>query len=253
MAKGQVDPRGLSRGDDVVVIVPTYDERPNLAALVGQVVDVLPLAHVLIVDDASPDGTGEVADSLASRNSRVSVMHRSGKLGLGTAYVDGFRWGLERGFRAFVEMDADFSHAPGDLPRLLEALDAGADLAVGSRYVLGGGTVGWGPHRHLLSRGATLYARAVLGAPVHDMTSGFKAYTRAAIERIDPSSLRSNGYAFQIETTYRALKQGLRVDEVPIAFVDRRVGASKMSRRIIVEGVSVVWRLRFEAAFRAGV
>lgn len=231
----------------ILVVTPTYNECDNLPAFVAAVFAVLPEADVLVVDDASPDGTGEVADRLAKADKRISVLHRPGKLGLGTAYVDGFSRALEAGYDVVIEMDADLSHDPRYLPLFLEALGAGADVVVGSRNVPGGGVEGWGLGRHVLSKGGSLYARTILGVRVFDLTTGYKAYTRRALLAMDLGSLRSNGYSFQIETTYRALRKGLRVTEVPIVFVDRRVGHSKMSRRIFAEAVVEVWRLRLDA------
>lgn len=247
----QVDPGAdaatrASDGDGLLVVTPTYDERENLAEFITLVLETFPRANVLIVDDASPDGTGVLADAMARSDPRISCLHRATKLGLGTAYVDGFTWALERGYTRVAEMDADLSHDPHDLVRLLHAVDAGADVALGSRNVPGGGVLGWGLGRHLLSKGGSLYARAVLGGRVRDLTTGFKVYRREALETIEPESLRSNGYAFQIETTHRAVAAGLNVVEVPIVFCDRRVGRSKMSRRIFAEAVFEVWRLRFE-------
>jgi dolichol-phosphate mannosyltransferase len=231
----------------LLVVIPTYNERENLASLLAEARRVLPEADLLVIDDASPDGTGELADALAGRDPRMRVLHRPAKLGLGTAYLEGFRLALHDGYDYVFEMDADFSHAPSDLVRLLEAARAGADLAIGSRYVPGGGTRNWGLGRRLISRGGSLYARAILGVPVRDLTSGFKCFRRAALESLDLSALRSEGYAFQIEVTYRLFRRGRRVVELPIVFVDRRVGSSKMSRRILVEAVGVVWKLRFTA------
>lgn len=228
----------------VLVVTPTYDERDNLEDFAAALFAAAPRVSLLVVDDASPDGTGELADAIAARDRRVRVLHRPGKLGLGTAYVEGFTWGLAEGFDVIVEMDADLSHDPRELPRLLDALERGADLAVGSRNVPGGGVVGWGPGRHLLSKGGSLYARVVLGVGVRDLTTGFKAFKRGALEAIEPARLRSNGYAFQIETTWRALARGMRVVEVPICFVDRRVGRSKMDARIFAEAIGAVLRMR---------
>ncbi|MEJ7734152.1 MAG: polyprenol monophosphomannose synthase [Polyangiaceae bacterium] len=239
---------GGAKRPRTLVITPTYDERDNLPRFVHQVHEAAPFADVLVVDDASPDGTGVVADALAARDDRVRVLHRKGKLGLGTAYVAGFRYALTHGYDVALEMDADLSHDPRHIPELLRALDEGADVALGSRNVAGGGVEGWGMGRHFLSKGGSTYARTILGVPTRDLTTGFKAYTRRALEAIDVASLRSNGYSFQIETTYRALRRGLRVVEVPIVFVDRRVGKSKLSRRIFVEAIGEVWRLRWEAA-----
>jgi len=229
----------------VLVVVPTYNERDNLAALCARIRHTLPGADLLVVDDASPDGTGALADDLARGDARIRVLHRPGKLGLGTAYREGFRLALREAYAFVFEIDADFSHAPEDLPRLLEAARAGADLAIGSRYVKGGGTRNWGFARKLLSRGGSLYARTILGVSVRDLTSGFKCFRGEALAALDLEALHSEGYAFQIEVTYRLLRQGRRVTEVPIVFVDRRVGQSKMSGGIVLEAVGVVWRLRF--------
>jgi dolichol-phosphate mannosyltransferase len=230
-----------------LIITPTYDERDNLERFVRRTLEVVPEAHVLVVDDASPDGTGALADAIARRDRRVQVLHRPGKLGLGSAYLEGFGRALAGGYEVTVEMDADLSHDPAYLPAFLEAIDRGADLVVGSRNMPGGGVEGWGLGRHVLSKGGSLYARAILGVGVRDLTTGYKAYTRRALEALDLAAIRSNGYAFQIETTYRALRKGLRVVEVPIVFVDRTVGRSKMSRRIFAEAVVEVWRLRRDA------
>jgi len=231
----------------ILVVTPTYNERDNLPRFVRSVLEVVPEAHVLVVDDASPDGTGAVADTLAAEDPRTTVLHRPGKLGLGTAYVDAFRRALDLGYDVVVEMDADLSHDPKYLPAFLRAIEEGADVVLGSRNVPGGGVLGWGPGRHVLSKGGSLYARTLLGVPIRDLTTGFKAFTRRALLAIDIDTLRSNGYSFQIETTYRALRKGLRVTEVPIVFVDRRAGHSKMSRGIFAEAVVEVWRLRFDA------
>lgn len=230
----------------VLIVTPTYNERHNLPLFVNATLQVLPQSHILVVDDASPDGTGDEARRLANADSRVHVMHRSGKLGLGTAYRDGFLWGLARGYDLFFEMDADLSHDPKHLPAFLDAAKSGAAVVLGSRNIPKGQVVGWGPGRRLLSKGGSLYARLILGVPVRDLTTGYKAYTRRALELIELSSIRSEGYSFQIETTYRALQAGLRVVEVPITFVDRQAGQSKMNRRIFAEAVWMVWRLRFE-------
>jgi dolichol-phosphate mannosyltransferase len=227
-----------------LVVVPTYNERENLVRLTEETFRALPEAELLVVDDNSPDGTGELAEELARSEPRLHVIHRPGKLGLGTAYVEGFRYGLARDFDFFFEMDADFSHDPGYLPVLLERAVAGADVVLGSRYVEGGGTVNWGIGRKLLSRGGSLYARTILGVKVRDLTGGFKCFRRRVLESTDLYRVRSEGYAFQVEMTYRALKEGFAVEEVPITFVDRRVGQSKMSRAIFLEGIWVVWRLR---------
>jgi dolichol-phosphate mannosyltransferase len=230
--------------EKVLIVVPTYNERDNLKALVRAVFEQVPSAHLLVVDDASPDGTGELADDLRDRDSRIRVIHRPGKLGLGTAYVVGFRYGLARDYTYIIEMDADFSHDPKYLPRLLERARAGADLVQGSRYVQGGGTENWGLGRRVLSRGGSLYARTILGVPVRDLTGGFKCFRRRVLETLDLDAVRSEGYSFQIEMTYRTIREGFRVEEVPITFVDRRVGQSKMSKNIFMEAIWMVWSLR---------
>lgn len=241
----QVDPtRQLVGSEGLLVVTPTFNERDNLEPFVADVLEVAPRAHVLVVDDASPDGTGDVADALARKDPRVFCLHRPAKLGLGTAYADAFAWALCRNYALVATMDADRSHDPSDLPRLARAIEEGADLALGSRNVLGGGVLGWGLGRHLLSKGGSLYARAILQTGVRDMTTGYKLYRRRTLAAIEPPTIRSNGYAFQIETTYRALRRGLAVAEVPIVFCDRRVGHSKMSQRIFGEAVLEVWRLR---------
>jgi dolichol-phosphate mannosyltransferase len=231
----------------VLVIVPTYNERDNLPILIDAVFAVLDKAHVLVVDDASPDGTGDIVDEMVARDSRVHVLHRQAKLGLGTAYIEGFKIALERGYDIVVEMDADMSHDPRYLPSLIGAIQEGADVAVGSRNIPQGGVEGWGLGRQLLSKGGSLYSRVILGVDIHDLTTGYKAFSRRALEIIGVDEIRSNGYSFQIETTYRALCWGLHVVEVPIVFVDRRVGRSKMSHRVFVEAVGMVWKLRAEA------
>ena len=231
----------------VVVVIPTYNERENLPRCIAGVLAQGHPFRVIVVDDNSPDGTGEVADALAARYpGRVAVLHRPAKSGLGAAYAAGLRAALDGAGDVIATMDADLSHDPADLPRLVAALDA-ADLALGSRYAAGGGTRGWPLYRRLLSRCGGRYAAAVLGAPVADLTSGFKVARRDALVAIDLGSLRSDGYVFNIELTYRALRRGRRVVEVPIIFSDRVAGRSKLSRRIMAEAVIVVWRLRFEA------
>ena len=232
----------------ILIITPTFNERDNLVELTSSVLAAAPEAHVLVVDDASPDGTGALADELAARDPRIQVLHRPAKLGLGTAYLAGFRRALAEGYDVAFEMDADLSHDPRYLPRFVEAIAAGADVVLGSRNLPGGGVEGWGLGRHVLSKGGSLYARSILGVPIRDLTTGYKAFTRRALEAIDLDEVRSNGYAFQIETTYRALRKGLGVVEVPIVFVDRRAGRSKMSRKIFAEAVVEVWRLRLDAA-----
>lgn len=230
--------------DSVLIVVPTFNEAENIARLIAGVHAVLPAAHVLVVDDASPDGTAALVRGLVRADPRVHLLERSAKLGIGSAYVAGFGWGLERGYASFFQMDADFSHDPKYLPAFDAGLAAGADLVVGSRNVQGGKVEGWGPLRHAISKGGSLYSRVILRSPVRDMTTGFKAYTRRALELIQVERVRSNGYAFQIETTYLAVRCGLRVVELPIVFVDRRVGRSKMTYREVGEAVVAVWRVR---------
>ena len=236
----------------VLIIIPTYNERSNLPPLVDQIHQVLPAADLLIVDDNSPDGTGLLAEAMAAKDKRVQVLRRAGKLGLGTAYLAGFRHALQRGYDFIFEMDADFSHDPSYLPQMLEAAKERADLVIGSRRVPGGGTENWGLGRRLISSGGSLYARTILGIGVRDLTSGFKCFRRQVLEAIDLEAVHSEGYSFQIEMTYRALCLGFRVAEVPIVFVDRRVGQSKMSRRIFVEALLMVWKLRMQGLQGAG-
>lgn len=228
------------------IVIPTYNEREGLREIVGAVRAAVSEATILIVDDNSPDGTGALADQLAAADPRVRVMHRPAKQGLGRAYVDAFRELLDQGWERIVQMDADFSHDPGDVPRLLAALDAGADVAVGSRYVSGGSTVNWSLGRRVLSRGGSLYARTVLGLAIRDLTAGFKAWRRETLARIPLEQIDARGYGFQIEMTTRAMRAGAKVVEVPIRFVDRRVGQSKMSETIFIEALTIVWRLRFD-------
>lgn len=228
-----------------LVIVPTYNEKENIAKLVTAVLAQDPSIDMLIVDDGSPDGTGALADAIAESNPRVHTLHRESKLGLGTAYVAGFRWALERDYAYIFEMDADFSHAPEKLPEFLEAIKD-ADLVVGSRYQNGQvNVVNWPMSRLFLSYSANIYARTLTGIPIFDATGGFKCFRREVLEAIDLSDVRSNGYAFQIEMTFRAWKKGFRIKEIPIVFVDRTEGSSKMSKRIVREAVWMVWRLRW--------
>lgn len=228
----------------VLVCIPTYNERDNLEAICTAVLGVESRVDVLVVDDNSPDGTGEIADALAAREPRIRVLHRAKKEGLGKAYLHAFRWALEQGYTWIVEMDADFSHDPRYLPKMLDEAMSGTDLVLGSRYVEGGGTVNWGAGRKVISRGGSLYARTILGVGIRDLTGGFKCFHRRVLEGIDLEAVKSTGYAFQIELTYRALKAGFRVRELPIVFEDRRVGQSKMSRKIFLEALTMVWKLR---------
>jgi dolichol-phosphate mannosyltransferase len=230
---------------NVVICLPTYNERENLESMLRA---LAPLGvRVLVIDDNSPDGTGEIADRLAAELGFVSVLHRERKEGLGPAYLAGFARALTDGADYVLEMDCDFSHDPADVPRLIAACDAGADLALGSRYVAGGGTENWGLARRIVSAGGSLYARLLLGVGIHDLTGGFKCYRRAVLERIDLGAIHSKGYAFQIEGTYRTLRAGFTVVEVPIKFVDRTAGHSKMSRAIFLEAVARVPVLRLAA------
>ena len=230
----------MSNSDRACVVLPTYDERENLARIVPAILAAAPELDVLVVDDSSPDGTGGLAGELAARDRRVRVLRRPRKQGLGRAYVAGFDVALREGYRRILEMDADFSHDPAALPALLAA-SRDADLVLGSRYVPGGGTANC---RRLLSRGGSFYARTILGVSIRDLTGGFKCFRREVLERIDLPSVRTAGYAFQIELTYRALRRGFRVVEVPILFTDRRVGQSKMTRAIVLEALWKVWSLR---------
>jgi len=229
----------------ILVLTPTYDERANLPRFVRALFATLPAAELLVIDDASPDGTGALADRLAADDRRISVIHRPRKEGLGSAYVAGFERALAEGYDVVVQMDTDLSHDARHLPRLIDALEGGADVALGSRNVPCGGVVGWGPGRRLLSAGGSLYARTILSVPTRDLTTGYKAYRRHALLAIDVGTLRCNGYAFQIETTYRALMRGLVVREVPVVFVDRRVGRSKLDRRVFLEAVVAPFAMRW--------
>ena len=230
---------------NTVICLPTYNERENLEPMVHALV---PLGvRVLVIDDNSPDGTGEIADRLADELDVVSVLHRERKEGLGPAYLAGFERALADGAEYVLELDCDFSHDPADVPRLLAACDAGADLALDSRYVPGGGTENWGVVRRFVSAGGSLYARLFLAVPIRDLTGGFKCFRREVLERLDLDRIHAKGYAFQIELTYRALRAGFVVTEVPIRFADREVGSSKMSRAIVLEAVWKVPLMRLRA------
>jgi dolichol-phosphate mannosyltransferase len=223
-----------SSNQQILVIVPTYNERDNVERITERTLATVPDAHLLVVDDGSPDGTGKIADELADRDERVKVLHRTGKSGLGTAYIAGFDWGLSAGYDVLVEMDADGSHAPEQLPRLLAAL-AHADLVLGSRWVPGGKLVNWPRSREALSRGANLYARLALGIDVRDATGGYRAYRREVLEAIDYRTVSSEGYCFQIDLAWRTVQHGFRVVEVPITFAEREQGESKMDGAIVRE------------------
>jgi dolichol-phosphate mannosyltransferase len=231
-----------------VICLPTYNERENLESMIRELGGVLEISsdRVLVIDDASPDGTGEIADRLAAELPWVSVLHRNRKEGIGPAYVAGFRWALAEEAELVLEMDCDFSHSPADVPRLMAAAED-ADLVLGSRYAPGGGTENWGLVRRFVSRGGCLYAQILLGMRVRDLTGGFKCFRRATLEAIDLDALSAHGYAFQIETTYRVRRAGLSVTEVPITFVERRAGASKMTGAIVAEAIWKVPLLRLRA------
>jgi dolichol-phosphate mannosyltransferase len=227
-------PRGARGIEPVLVVIPTYNERENLGPILDRLHKVLPDVHVLVVDDGSPDGTGELADERAAANENVHVMHRTEKAGLGAAYIAGFRWGLAREYNTIVEMDADGSHAPEDLPRLLDAV-GDADLAIGSRYVPGGAVVNWPLKRQVLSRGANVYSQLALGMRTRDITAGFRAYRRPVLEKLALDEVNSHGYCFQIDLTIRTAEAGFEIVEVPITFTEREIGESKMDGSIIRE------------------
>jgi dolichol-phosphate mannosyltransferase len=232
-----------------VICLPTYNERENVEPMVRALGEQLDTARdrVLVIDDSSPDGTGAIADELAASLSWVDVLHRPAKEGLGPAYIAGFHRALEAGADLVLEVDCDFSHDPKDVPRLIAACEGGADLVLGSRWVKGGGTVNWGVGRTLISRWGSLYARTILGVGIRDLTGGFKCFRREALEGIDIDAIVAKGYGFQIETTYRVIRAGFRVREIPITFVDRRVGESKMDGSIVVEAMLQVPALRWKA------
>jgi dolichol-phosphate mannosyltransferase len=227
-----------------LVIIPTYNERDNVETVAREIFAACDEVDVLFVDDNSPDGTGQILDQMVARDARVQVLHRPGKMGLGTAYRAGFRRGLAAPYERFIEMDADLSHDPRYLPEMLRRSRSGVDLVIGSRYVTGGGTINWGVGRQLISRGGGFYARTVLGLPIRDVTAGFLCFHRRVLETIDLDDVRSEGYGFQIEMKYRVSRAGFKIEEMPIVFVDRRVGQSKMSKKIFLEALTMVWRLR---------
>ena len=233
-----------------LIILPTYNEKENIEALVEQILARGPY-DILIVDDNSPDGTGEIADRLAEKQiNRVHVLHRKEKEGLGKAYVAGFKWGLQRDYDVLFEMDADFSHNPSHLSQFVREIEQGADLVLGSRNIKGGGTRNWSLLRKVISKGGSLYAQAILFSPNRDLTSGFKAFRREVLESLDLENIRSNGYSFQIEVTHRARQMGFKVKETPIIFHDRKVGTSKMTGKIVLEAMLVVWKIRFSRRAR---
>lgn len=230
-----------------LVIIPTYNEKENISSIIQAVFTQTPPFHVLVIDDGSPDGTSGIVKQLREVNSdRLFLIERSGKLGLGTAYILGFQWAIQRSYDYIFEMDADFSHNPNDLPRLLQACIDGADVAIGSRYVSGGKIENWPLDRHIYSKGGALYTRLITGIPVKDPTAGFVCYKREALEQINLPNIKFIGYAFQIEMKFKAWKLGLKIVEVPIVFVDRKAGASKMTKGIIQEGVIGVWKMHQE-------
>jgi dolichol-phosphate mannosyltransferase len=232
------------------VVIPTYNERDNIQRLVPEILAVDPRIDVLIVDDNSPDGTGEIADAMASSNEKIRVMHRAGKMGLGSAYREGFRQALAMGADCIIEMDADFSHDPAVLPVFL-AKSADYDVVIGSRYLNGVSVVNWPLRRLMLSYFASVYTRTITGLRISDCTSGFKCFRRSVLEAIDLTRIRSDGYSFQIEMNFLAVEKGFRIGEVPIIFIDRRAGNSKMSGRIVREAVTMVWKLKIGAVCRA--
>jgi len=227
-----------------LIIIPTYNEIGNLRPLLEGIFSNAPETNILIVDDNSPDGTGKLADEISEQNPQVAVMHRSGKLGLGTAYIAGFKYAIDKGYDAAFEMDADFSHDPKYLPDFLKAIEQ-ADLVIGSRYVKGGSTPNWSLLRRIISGGGNIYTRFVLGISVHDCTAGYRCYRREVLENLNLDTVQAQGYAFQVEMVYRVFKRGYRIVETPITFMDRRVGQSKMSGNIFVEGFTSVLRMRF--------
>lgn len=232
-----------------MVVIPTYNERGNIEKIIPQILAQDEGIHILVVDDNSPDGTGEITDRLASANSRIHVLHRRGKLGLGSAYREGFRYALEQGASNIVEMDADFSHDPAMLPVFLEKMQS-FDMVVGSRYLNGVSVVNWPLRRLMLSYFASVYTRIITGLKLSDCTSGFKCFRREVLQAIDLTKVRSDGYSFQIEMNYRCHEKGFRIGEVPIIFIDRHAGTSKMSRQIVIEAVVMVWKLKIGSILR---
>ncbi|RKZ18958.1 polyprenol monophosphomannose synthase [bacterium] len=233
----------------VLVVIPTYNERENIEKIIKEVLRQSPDIHVLVVDDNSPDGTWEVVEKIKKKEKRVDLIKRPEKMGLGTAYVEGFKYALKNGYDVVFEMDADFSHDPNDIPRILQELN-GYDMVIGSRYCNGVSVVNWPMSRLLLSYFANLFARKVTGVPIRDLTSGFKAIRRRVLEKLNLSEIRSDGYGFQIEIHVRAYRKGFKIKEIPIIFVDRRSGHSKMSRRIVWEAFWLVWWLKLQSLLR---
>jgi dolichol-phosphate mannosyltransferase len=231
-----------------IIVIPTYNEVENISKLIDTIFNIKSDIDILIVDDNSPDGTAEVVSKMMNKDSRIHLIKRPGKMGLGTAYCDGFKYALEKGFDYIFEMDADFSHNPEDIPRFLEEIH-NYDLVIGSRYVSGVNVVNWPLKRLILSYGANLYTRIITGMPVHDATGGFKCFRAEALKKIDLSKIKSNGYGFQIEMNFRLWKSGARLKEIPIIFIDRRSGVSKMNKKIIYEAIFLVWKLKILSIF----
>lgn len=226
----------------VLTIIPTYNEKENLPMVVERLRAAVPACDVLVVDDSSPDGTGDLADSMAEKDYQIKVLHRTVKDGLGGAYLAGFAWGLEAGYDVLIEMDADCSHQPEQLPLLLRAIEQGADLAIGSRYVPGGKTKNWPAHRQILSRGANIYTRLILGTKIKDITAGYRAYKSGALKGLNLEGIDSKGYVFQVDLAWRSEQAGLKIVEVPITFVEREIGSSKMDGNIILDSMTKVTR-----------
>lgn len=231
-----------------IIVIPTYNEVDNISKLIDTIFNIKSDIDILIVDDNSPDGTADVVEKLLNKDSRIHLIKRAGKMGLGTAYCDGFKYALEKGFDFIFEMDADFSHNPEDIPRFLEAIHNN-DLVIGSRYVSGVNVVNWPLKRLILSYGANLYTRIITGMPVHDATGGYKCFRAEALKKIDLNKIKSNGYGFQIEMNFRLWKSGARLKEIPIIFIDRRSGVSKMNKKIIYEAIFLVWKLKILSIF----
>lgn len=229
-----------------LVVIPTYNERESISLIVPEILATVGPVHILVVDDNSPDGTAEVVKTLSQKHPGVHLLSRPGKQGLGKAYLAGFDWALNNGYDFVVEMDADFSHRPLDLKKILQEAERGAEVVVGSRYVTGGGTQNWGLGRKILSRGGGLYSRLILGYPLQDWTGGFNGWAKHVLRGIQLDQVKSEGYSFQIELKYRALKKGFKISEIPILFEERRVGQSKMSSKIVIEAFLRVWKLKFQ-------
>ncbi len=244
MKKRERDTSPIKR---VLVIMPTYNEKDNITRIIPAVLEQDPRINMLIIDDNSPDGTGEIVDKIAAENPRVDVIHREGKLGLGTAYVRGFKYSLQKGYDLTFEMDADFSHDPIYLPKMIAAAEEGYDLVIGSRWIPGGGIENWPKNRERLSRWASIYTRIITGLPVHDTTAGFQAFRRRVLEELELDKIRSDGYSFQIETKFKVWRKGFWIKEVPIIFRDRELGESKINRKIVYEAFFMVWLLRIES------